>query len=519
MGFNRLEVKMDKERQVMTALILNTDVCSQLLPDLKPEYFTTSWIATIFKWIRSYFDLYHAAPEGNLREYYENEVALNAKISDTDAEAIGETLRTLSEVSPETINNPDFYIKSGRQWAKVRSLELLRDDLNQYVGAGQFDIAEKRLFEFREQAVEVVKPFSLADMVDILAEVAEQNDDPLVRFNGPLGDLIGPLQRTWLTFFMAPPKVGKSNFLVHTVLAALCNPRNKVVVFSHEMGRREWTTRFVRQICPGPELDGTYETPVFDCKKNALNTCTLPQRSGIGPITTANYSPCSACRFHSELYKNFEPVYHKIPMQYEGVDTERLMKTVARFDKYWGNRLKVICYPLGSANVDDMRKELDRLVLAEHFVADVVIDDYIGAHRKSNPKMENRDHYEYEARGLKNIAAAYDTLCVSAFQGNRASIGARVLEQQNAAEDIRIINHADKVITLNQQPKEKDMGVIRIGKCADRHMDWSLSNQCTVLNFMEGMFVVKDSVHGTPVSATEAFTRAMEKKDAKSKEV
>jgi hypothetical protein len=363
---------------------------------------------------------------------------------------------------------------------------------------GHYDAAEKYLVDFRKVSQGTSTWEKPSDFGRILVKAIEREEDPLFHFNGELGKFIGPLQRRWLVFFMAPPKRGKSNFLVETVATALTQGL-KVAVFSHEMSDVDWVDRFISMMSPGADVADRYPYPVFDCLKNAQNDCGLRTRVGFGPyesngVLVDRYRPCMACR--GDGTGNYEPCVAQRLVNVEQRGHVEKAKMAVTLQRWFENNLRFVHYAPYSASVLDVERDLDRMEFVEHFVPDIIVDDYIGAHICGDRRLTGRDVYDFEARHMKRLADSRNCLFFSAFQGTRNSIKKRRIDMTDTGEDIRMINHCDKALTINQTDAEKHAGIIRIGKAADRHMTFVGDEEVTVLQKLDHGRIVIDSHYG-----------------------
>ena len=490
MAFDRLTVTMDIEKSIVTLMIVSTEYCKQVLPSVKPEYFESEWSKTVYKWVNDYFQIYTKAPDSDIRPIFENQFS---SMREEDAQLIGAFLENLSNLADSYTGNLEFHIQRAQDYFRKRAVVCLSESLALNVQNGNIDTAEKEIRDFRQVTSGLSTWAKPSDFIQILTKGIERNEEPLMEFNGELGKFIGPLQRKWLVFWMGPPKRGKSNGLIETVYMALI--RNlRVTVFSHEMSDIDWVNRFLGIIAPGAPEDGYYPYPVFDCYKNASDSCRMSQRRGIGPYKVGDrlnpqYMPCFSCIGRSE----HEPCVSQQLRYVEARTNETLAKQAVMLKRWYENRLRFVHYPPYSASVLDMERDLDKMAYAENFYPDVVVDDYIGAHAPGDKRLQGRDVYDFEAKHLKRIADARNLLMVSAFQGRRDSIKKHRIGMEDTAEDIRLVNHCDKILTLNQSDQESHDGIMRIGKAADRHMEFHRDDECTILQNLAHGNVVLDS--------------------------
>lgn len=491
--FDRTKVTMDIEKGIVALLVLNDDFCKQVLPFTRPEYFESKWAVPVVEWVIEHFHIYGNAPKDNIRQIF------NMKFSqfrdEQDATGIQLFLDTIPD-SYREVTDVEFHVNRATAYLKTRSLVVLRDTLSLYLDNNKYEAAEKAVMEFRDVATGFSKWLSPDDFISAMGRSIEANENPLFTYRGEMGRFIGPMQRKWVTMFLAPPKRGKSQFLVETALEAMTQNLS-VAVFSHEMSDLDWIPRFIHAMKPGTEDCREVPFPVFDCYKNALNTCSKAQRKGYAYYdsnggVSARYMPCTACKGTPD----YDPcVGHQMRKTQEHSYATSIEKA-AVFARWKKDKLRFFHYAPYSASILDMERDLMRLEYAEGLVPDIIVDDYIGAHACGNRKLEGRDVYNFEIQNAKRIADERNCLYIGAAQGNRGAINKRRMTQADIAEDIRIINAVDVCIAINQTPQEKHDGIIRLSIPAHRHKNMADDEELTILQNLETGCIVADSQCG-----------------------
>jgi replicative DNA helicase len=159
----------------------------------------------------------------------------------------------------------------------------------------------------------------------------------------------------------------------------------------------------------------------------------------------------------------------------------------------------VVVFPAFAATVADIAAEIDALEYEYGFVPDVVVVDYADILAVENRNLSERGNIDAIWKRLKGMAAERHMLVVTASQSNRGSIKKRTVDQTDTAEDIRKIAHVDVMISLNQQPDERDRGVMRLCVIAHRHREFSQNRQVQVLQqlglgqpFLDSEWVVEN---------------------------
>lgn len=488
------EYTIEAEKTFIVMFITNDEFCHQMLPVFRPEYFDVSFVRTIYGWVKEHYAIYKQAPRKAMRQIFG---AKYSQLPPEDAEYIEIILAHLDSLEVEE-TSIDFHISRAREYARKQSLSILSQGLQTALEQGKTDIAETLIRDHKKVAEKTKQWLTPSEFTDVWLADRERKAHPLFTYEGDLGKFIGPLQRGWLVYFMGPPKRGKSNYILETAVRGL-SLGLRTVVFSHEMGEADWLGRFIKMLAPGIEegSSGTSGTSIFDCLGNVLGTCQRRERTGCGPRLldnkyNARYAPCNAGR---EL-SCYDPVITSMFREPVYTSEKKQLEKIKGLRTFFQNKLRVMCYSPYSSSVLDMEQTLHMMNYADGFKPDLILDDYLGAHACGDKRLIGRDIYDFEAKHSKRLAKDFDALYISAFQGTRGSIDKRVLKQQDTAEDIRIVNHCDKIITINQTSIEKKYNTLRIGKSADRHMDSIEGQGCTITNNISAGRVVIDSVMG-----------------------
>jgi replicative DNA helicase len=258
---------------------------------------------------------------------------------------------------------------------------------------------------------------------DLKALLAEDPDEQVYQLNiAPLDQAhIGPAPKT-LFLFIAPPKRGKSWFLVHAANAAL-RQRKTVVHVTLEMNKKQVARRYLQ---------------------NALS------------LTKRAVPDISTTRFQFDAQGRLSG-FVEDKVQRPALGPDLFDKCNNLFSRY---KLYVKEFPTRSIDAKDLRAYLDSLEQIEGIVPDVLVIDYVDLMKvdAANLRVDTGVIYQ-EVRGIgmeRGIAV------VTASQGNRASANARWVRDDMVAEDWSKIMTADMVLTYSQTPEERTLNLARL---------------------------------------------------------
>lgn len=146
------------------------------------------------------------------------------------------------------------------------------------------------------------------------------------------------------------------------------------------------------------------------------------------------------------------------------------------------DRLRLIVHPNESVNVRGIEKHMDRLVREEEFVPDVVVVDYADVLAPIDSRIDFRHQQNQTWSGLRRITQERHCALLTATQADARSYEARDLRARNFTEDKRKYGHVNKgILTLNQEDREKDDGVMRLGVMFAREDHFSQRRKAAML--------------------------------------
>lgn len=504
--FRIRRIDTDTEKSILIGLIISTEFCRDIQSILDYEYFQISYGAKIARWCLDYFEKYREAPNRTIQSIFETE---KQYLEEVESVLIEQFLQSLSnkyiEDGDEKKFNSAYLLDKSLEYFKERAILNTATKTQLLIDAGKTDEAEKTIQNYKQVAKVIsnwVDPFEnnyVGKTFDVKT-IDEDNEDALLSFTGDLGRLVGPLERGWLVGFLAPMKRGKSFFLQETALQAAMFRLN-VVMVSLEMGDKGLANRMYHRLTAlGATKDG-YVYPCFDCQRNQDGTCTKVERTNRITLITndnkgkpdfgnaLNYKPCTVCRGA----KGFKVASWYEVIKRDAISLHKVVKHIKGFTEMHGHGLRIKAYPAYSANLSNVKKDLDVLEYADGFVPDVIVIDYADILAPESKYSEGREKIDETWKALKNLAATRHCLVVTASQSTRATLNTKNVRASDVAEDIRKVAHVDAMFALNQTVVEKKEGVIRVGCATHRWQEFDENKFVYVLQQLSLGQVVLDS--------------------------
>ncbi len=463
-------------------MIISTRFIEEIYPIFNMQYIRNKFAKTLISWTLEYFDKFGEAPAHNIETMYELE---RAKLEESEDEIIKTFLHKLSKnyVENQGIND-EYILDQAMQYFRKREVESRVENAQKLLDVGKIEAAEDEIFKMKK-VVRLTSNWSNPLDTEKIHEVFDESKKGILRFPGALGELFGDLERGWFCAFLAPFKRGKTWLLQEAVvIAALSNL--KAVFISLEMKDKNINERIYKRITAyGDEGKTEHIVPVFDCNKNQLGTCDKSCRvnrfalwDGEGELPEfaedMDYRPCSYCKDHPEHKKDYELATWFEVMKKKEFTAKNVNKKLKSFRRFYGDNIRVKCYPRFAASVKDIQRDLDILEQTEGFIPDVIAVDYADILRPDGRGggSEPRHGIDEIWKTLASMAAERHCLLFSASQGNRGSIYKENMDQADLAEWIGKLGHVDLFASVNQSTAEKKRGIVRLGMLAHRHKEF-----------------------------------------------
>jgi hypothetical protein len=444
------------------------------------------------KWTLDYFDKFGESPKQHIQSIFDIE---KGKMDDAEIEIIQTFLKTLNKnyVEDQGIND-EYILDQTMSYFRKREVEIRVENAQKLIDIGKIDKAEEELFHMKK-VVRLTSNWSNPFETANIHEVFDEQNKGVFRFPGALGDLLGDLERGWLIAFLAPFKRGKTWLLQEAVVIGAILGL-KCIFVSLEMKKKNINERIYKRITAyGEEGKTDHAVPVFDCVKNQTGVCEKGIRTnhiglydGEGDLPEfspdMDYRPCSVCKDNRKEQEDYELATWFEMMVKPEFTAKNVNKKLKSFSRFYGDNIRVICYPRFSASVEDLERDLDMLEQTEGFIPDLIAADYADIFKpnsRGGGGNEPRHGIDEIWKTLASMAARRMALLFSASQGNRGSIYKENMDQTDLAEWIGKLAHVDKFASVNQSLEEKRKGIIRIGMLADRHKEFHEKDQCMLL--------------------------------------
>lgn len=476
MIINRLSPKeMFIERQIAIGIITSTSFLKRVLPIYRPELIQSELIRKTIEWSLDYYERYQQSPGKEIEDIFQ------AKELDSDfGESIENFLTNISdEYERQDSFNIDYILDKAEQYFRLSSIRNLKNDLAGAISAGEVIEAENIINRFSKIARPSTKGIDLIEDTEVIQEIfSRKKIERLFYLPGELGKAIGSLDRGFLLGIMGVSGIGKTWWLQFISQQALFKGLN-VLFVSLEMSEKQIISRFYQMLLGkrGRNKKEVLSIPVFDCGLNQNNECI-----DYCQVDSFNseYFPCTKCRGR----KNFSPsVWHKKVKRGEITiaDITRKAKQIKGSSILRKAHLRIVDYPSGTLTPTALKSYLEHLELTKNFIPDAIVTDYADkflAELNKNKEIRHRINEIWEFH--KALAQERHCLVVTASQSNTAREG-KDSGRGSWSEDIRKLELIDIGLALNQTLQEKKQGIMRVNVLKQRHDDFDVTEDVTVL--------------------------------------
>lgn len=456
MAFTIRKVDEPIERLIVTGMIVSKPFMEQLIPFYQPHLLLSNECRTVGQWCLEYWQQYKNVPGQHIEDIFESH-ARNG-LNEDEAGIIATMLGVASEEFERADQfNADYLLDQAERHLRSRSLSILAEDVKAALASpmGGCTEAERLLEEYhrvaRPQSAGVC-PFT--DRSRIQRAFADPAT-PLFGYGGALGEVMNQrLVRAGFVVFLAPPKRGKSWWLMEMGLKASSNGCNVAFFECGDMTEDQWLRRFhVRaSFNPYRHYDPRYQGAIR-----------IPDLDEHGVVVYDEHEVASLD-------------------WRDAVRTGRfLMKKKLR-----DRRFKLSCHPSSTLSISQVRTQLDMWERIEGFLPDVIIFDYadIMASEKHAPK-EFRHQENEKWKGLRALSQERHALVLTASQSDADGMSRETLRMANFSEDMRKLAHVTAMYGLNQTLEEKRKGLMRVNEIVVREGDFDSGRTVTVLQALQ----------------------------------
>jgi len=386
---------------------------------VKPQYFESDVHIDLARVFNDYYEKYEAQPSPEVIQEEVRKLTAHSKVKKEKEKDYLECVDRLMNMDlADRAYVQDSAIAFGKKQALTEAILKSVDDLQK---AKDFSIIEKRIKE-ANQVGENIGDLGTDYFATIEKRMPEYDvrDAEKIKTGIDVLDKVmaGGLGRGELGIVIAPPGTGKTLSLINIGASGVLQGKN-VAHFSLEMSETRVTQRY----------DSTFTNKDFGFIKD---------------------------------------------------NQESVAKALNMLKRARKGTLKIKSFPTRTCTLDMMKSYLTKLKLADGFVPDIIIIDYIDLMRPTSTYKERRTELEILYEEVRGMAQEFDAATWSASQTNRGALEKKVVTIADLAESFGKAATSDFMIAISQTKEEKKNNELRYYVAKSRNGESDFTVHCDV---------------------------------------
>lgn len=418
----REKIDISQDRKLLGQLIMDSTLLGSVVVVGRPELFDSVITKTVAQWVWDYYLRVGEAPGRAIIDVYAQR---SAELQPADQQLIYDFLSHCSEEWAPT--NTKFAQGVAEKFFRKRALAQLAEQLQRACAVDDPSVGEKLIADYSKPEVHTSSLVSILHDTRKIANSFNEEENSVFVLPYQLGEMAGGFIATDFITFLAPPKRGKTWWLIASALSAFIQGQN-VLFISLEMPEEQVIRRFWQGLTGCSRWGETVPWPVFVQDGNQYYIEDQQRKTTKVDTSIASIS--------------------------------KLQETLGKISG--GGDLRIATYPTDTLTVSKLRSDLKTMEVFDNFVPTVICLDYpdIMRHEKGN---DERDRINNTWKGLRGLAQERKCVLIVASQTGRQTMGGtRDAGDEDVAEDIRKIAHCTKSIRINQTDEEKERGIYRL---------------------------------------------------------
>lgn len=409
--------------QIIFHSITNTEFLNKIRKVVPIDIFKTKEKKYLIEMIYGFYDDYKSCPGENFYDIFkEYENSLTPDLYDRCMNLIG----ILKDI---TGSNPEYILRSINKAIYHFQLEEAVVEFASAIKQKKYDEGIGDILKAIKNRP-IVQPYY--DYFSDTTYIEPRLSGKIYKMKSgiiPLDNIIGGFKSDWLITVLGATKGGKTWTLIEFAVNAILQGLN-VLFISLEMGKDQIDER-------------------FDMAFGFMSS-----KKGITEVL-------------KKVGKDWTTVKENVDNVF---NINNVIKNRQRIKKLGGGSLKVMAFNTGGRiNYKDIDRVLDELEETEGFYTDVLVVDYLGIMKKTETGQTKKERIGANCSGLKEISAERSIISLSAMQGNRKAMTARIFHSYMVADDIDVIFESDLVMAICQTALEEKMNKARLYIANFRH--------------------------------------------------
>lgn len=420
------EVDLSIERRVLSNLIMSTTLLARCRSAGEPRMFESAPCRIVATWLWDFYDRRGEAPKEAISDIYRQR---QRELQQADSELIQAFLDNCSNEWVPT--NIALAEDIALNYFRERALAILSEGLSQAAKSGDTTQGERLVAEYVKPSYKVSRAVDPTKDSTAVIRAFNDEDEELFRFPGALGYVVGPFIREDFAAYIAPPKRGKTWWLIATAMTAYLQGQ-QVLFVSLEMSENQMMRRVWQYLSGCSRYGETAPWPKF-----------------------VEVSPGKYAIEDRQLNSK------RVDATSAGV--AKVQQRLASLSR--SGNIRLMNFPTGQLTVNQLRAELKNMEVYDNFMPTVVVVDYADIMDHGNSGKDERHRLNATWMALRGLAQERHVAIITASQTGRQTVGGnKDADDADVAEDIRKLAHVTKMMPINQSEEEQERGIFRI-KC------------------------------------------------------
>lgn len=440
---NRMRIeKKDRseERQILTAMIVDTTVLRRICAKKEKRLFRVRWSNMIAAWCMDYYERYNEAPKSQIESLFSSWASTSR-----DKDIVGMVEKFLSSLSDEydaleEESNSQYTIDVADEYFNRVRLERLSEEIKGDIESGDVGKAEDRVGSFRKLEMGAGAGIDLFQSPEIIQEAFEEKAESIIEYPGALGRFFGScLGREDFVVFQAVPKGCKSFWLQDIVIRGISN-RLRVAHFeAGDLGQNKIVRRIMERVTRHPSKASTIRLPVSIKMPPGGEQAEVEYRE-------KEFGAALSWRRSFKQCKKF------------------MKKTVRSKHSYF----KLSAHPNSSISVSGI-EDIIHGWQRDGWSPDIISVDYLDILKPESDKYDKRDQINETCKRLRALAQKTHALVVTGSQAAATAYASHTMGKKDFSEDHRKLAHTTGIVGINATEAEKDAGITRLNWVVNRY--------------------------------------------------
>ena len=488
----------------------------------RSEFIQSKEIETIMRWVLEYFSKYQKAPYFDIESIVWRECD---KIKRNDPVQV-ELLEALVQSICDEIEDEEIEYNAKAQWDitkeyfNIRRAAILAKELQHAVESIDTEYIGEAMQRFSTTEASTSKITSILQDEDLVDRAFAQKSDPILKLPGALGELLNRhMVPGGFISFLGAEKRGKSWMLLYLQMMAAAQRIPTLQFHCGDMTEEDVAARvgvYLTRRSNDEDYCGELAIPMLDCAKSQSGECTgkglvWPGQNNPGERKSRNkdksesepeaiwdiesiktvlrdnptYEPCTECRRNGNReYRG--AVYWKLRKPVDPLTAHDQKQAYKEFIQR--HKLSEASYPLMAEyptfglSITELKAILEERRNAGK-LPKIVFIDYADLLEQESKDPRLSAHTVWGA--LRGIASEFGILIITVTQTNKEGLITQLLDETNFSESKTKNAHVTALFGLNQTPKEKEMGILRINTILARGAKFNKRRAVAVLQCLE----------------------------------